>query len=89
MGLIGAPLGAHVRARGRSMGIVISLLIFLVYYVCLMSVRYICETGTLPPSLGVWIPDLFLLITCVYLIRRVANDRRIGLLYGLRRKLRE
>ena len=60
MGLIGAPLGAHVRARGRSMGIVISLFIFLVYYICLMSVRHICETGALPPSLGVWIPNLFL-----------------------------
>lgn len=75
MGIIGAPLGSHVRANGRTKGIAISLLIFLVYYICLVSARYICESGTLPPSLGVWIPNLFLLITCAYFLARAANYR--------------
>jgi len=75
MGIIGAPLGAQVRSKGRSIGIIISLVIFLIYYVCLMSVRYISKMGTLHPAIGAWIPDLFLCIMCVYLLRRVANDR--------------
>jgi lipopolysaccharide export system permease protein len=79
MGLIGAPLGAQVRSKGRSVGIIISLVIFLIYYVCLMSVRYISKMGILHPSIGAWIPNLFLLIMCIYLLRRVANDRPFSL----------
>lgn len=82
MGMIGVPLGAHVRVRGRTKGIVISLVLFLVYYICLVMIRYACETGALPPSLGVWIPDVFLLITCIYLLHRVANDRPVFALMG-------
>jgi len=77
MGLIGAPLGSQVRSRGRSKGIVISLVIFFIYYVSLMSVRYVCEMGVLPPWFGIWIPNLFLIIISIYLLRRVVNDRPI------------
>jgi len=77
MGLIGAPLGSQVRSKGRSKGIVISLVIFLIYYVSLISVRYICEMGLLPPWFGIWIPTLFLIIISIYFLRRVANDRPI------------
>jgi lipopolysaccharide export system permease protein len=77
LGIIGAPLGAQVRSRGRPMGIVLSLFIFLVYYISLMSIRYICEMGILTPMMGVWLPDLFLLIICIYLLIKAANDRPI------------
>ena len=83
LGIIGAPLGAHVKSRGRPTGIVLSLFIFLVYYISLMCVRYFCEMGALPPVIGVWLPDLFLLISCIYLLRRVANDRTIPFLEKL------
>ena len=73
--IIGAPLGARVRAGGRAKGIIISLFIFLVYYICLTGIRYICETGLLSPSVGVWLPVFFLLITCAYLMLGVGNYR--------------
>lgn len=79
LGIIGAPLGANVRSRGRSLGIILSLIIFLLYYISLMIVRYICEMGALNPAIGVWLPDLFLLISCLYLLLRVGNDRHITL----------
>ena len=77
MGFIGAPLGSHVRSKGRPKGIIISLLIFLIYYVSLVSVSYVCEMGVLPPWIGIWIPNLFLIIISIYLLRRAANDRPI------------
>ena len=83
MCLIGAPLGTHVRAKGRTKGIVISLLIFLVYYIFLMSVRYISEMGTLSPSIGTWIPDLLLLIICFYLLALAPNRGPIRLLENI------
>lgn len=80
MGIIGVPLGVQIRARGRSAGIGISLVVFLVYYMCLAGMRSVCETGNISPTSGVWIPDTFLLISCIYLLRRVANERSINLM---------
>ncbi|SPD73887.1 Permease, YjgP/YjgQ family [uncultured Desulfobacterium sp.] len=82
MGIIGMPLGAQLQARGRSAGIGVSLAIFLVYYLCLAGARSICETGLIPPQIGVWIPDLFLLVSAIYLVQCVANERSINLLSG-------
>ena len=70
MGIIGAPLGAQIRSRGRSTGIGVSLLVFLIYYMCLAGARGICETGTISPAIGVWIPNVFLLISCIFLLWR-------------------
>jgi lipopolysaccharide export system permease protein len=80
MGIIGVPLGANIRSRGRTKGIVISIVVFLIYYICLMIVRYLCDIRGLPPAIGVWIPNLFLLSTCVYLLYMVANDRHFWLM---------
>lgn len=79
IGIIGAPLGAHVRAHGRTTGIIISLVLFLSYYACLMGVRYICEMRIVSPYLGVWIPVLFLFSVCLILMIRSANNLSYGI----------
>jgi len=79
MGMIGAPLGAQLRARGRTAGIGLGLAVFMIYYMCLAGMRSVCETGTIPPEIGVWIPDVFLLVAMLYLLRRVANERPVRL----------
>jgi lipopolysaccharide export system permease protein len=83
MGIIGMPLGAQIRARGRSAGIWLSLAVFCIYYMCLAGMRNLCGTGAINPEIGVWIPDIFLAISCCYLLWRVANERSINLLSGL------
>ena len=80
MGIIGVPLGAQIRGRGRSTGIGISLMVFSLFYLILMIIRSVCSTGTLSPVYGVWIPDLFLIVSGIYLLRRAANERPIYLL---------
>lgn len=78
IGMIGAPLGAHVKAQGRTKGIVISLFIFLGFYVFMSGIRYVCEIGIISPSIGVWIPVFFLLLTGIYLLVRSAQNRTFG-----------
>jgi lipopolysaccharide export LptBFGC system permease protein LptF len=78
MGLIGAPLGAQLRAGGRLVGIVVSLLIFLLYYLLLVGARNIGETGFLSPALGSWLPVLFLLGACLYLMKRAGGEKPIA-----------
>ena len=84
MGIIGVPLGAQIRGQGgRSAGIGISLVVFALYYLFLMIIRSISSTGALPPAFAVWIPDLFLIVSVVYLLRRASHERSIHLLPGL------
>jgi lipopolysaccharide export system permease protein len=83
MGMIGAPLGAHVRARGRSAGVGISLVVFLAYYISFAGVKNICDTGSLAPEIGMWLPDLFLLMGSIYLLRRVSREQPINFLRDL------
>ena len=80
MGIIGVPLGAQIRARGRTAGIGVSLAVFSIYYICLMVMRSICSSGSVSPVLGVWIPDLFLLVSIIYLLRRASQERSIHFL---------
>jgi lipopolysaccharide export system permease protein len=80
LGLIGAPLGAHVKGRGYAKGIILSLCIFMAYYISITGVRYLCETGVLPPCTGVWIPVFFLLMVYAFLMLHEANYRPLGIL---------
>jgi len=80
MGIIGVPLGAQIRGRGRSTGISVSLMVFSVFYLILMIIRSVCSTGALSPVFGVWIPDLFLIVSVIYLLRRASNERPIHLM---------
>jgi lipopolysaccharide export system permease protein len=80
MGIIGVPLGAQLRAGGRFIGIVVSFMIFLFYYLLLAGFRSIGETGVVSPAIGSWIPVVFLLVGCVWLLRRAAKERTINIL---------
>jgi lipopolysaccharide export system permease protein len=77
MGLIGAPLGAQLRAGGRLVGIVVSLLVFVSYYLMLVGMRNIGETGFLSPAVGSWIPVFFLACACLYLMKRSEKEKSL------------
>jgi lipopolysaccharide export system permease protein len=71
LGIIGASLGSHVKARGRTMGIIISLFVFIIYYVSLMGSQYLCEMGIVAPFIGVWVPVLLLMAISVFFLAEV------------------
>ena len=80
IGIAGAPLGAQIRARGRIKGTIVSLLLFLSYYIILMTVRYMCENGTIIPGIGVWLPVLFLTLINIFLLFRSAGNLNFSIL---------
>ena len=80
MGLIGVPLGAQIKSGGRLVGVVVSLLIFLLYYLSLVGMRNIGETGKLSPYVAPWIPVLLLAAIGVFLVRKASRDESIRFL---------
>jgi lipopolysaccharide export system permease protein len=80
MALIGASLGAQMRSGGRSLGIGISLGIFIIYYLCLAGVRSLGETGTLSPFIGVWLPTFLVMVFSLVLLKRAQNEQSVRFL---------
>jgi len=81
LGIIGAYLGSHVRARGRTAGVILSLIVFLLYYVSLMGSRYLCEMGVVAPVIGVWSPVLLLLIISIFFLSRAKKTGAFSLFH--------
>ncbi len=73
-GLIGAPLGIRKHRSGKSAGVAIALLVFLVYYMILGSAANLAQTGTASPLLAFWIPNILLVVAAWVFVVRKAND---------------
>jgi len=91
MGIIGVPLGAHLKARGRSSGIGLSLFVFMLYYLFLAGARSVGEAGVVHAAAGVWVPVLFLAGCCWIFLVRAARElplMPIPMRFPLSKKLR-
>ena len=94
-GLIGAPLGIRRARSGKSAGIAIALLVFLLYYIVLATGMNLSETGKLPPVLAYWIPNFFMaFLAAMFVIKKEKEiDFRvfsfIGQLYTKLKKRRK
>ncbi len=87
-GLYGIPLGFRNRRSGRSSGFLISVTMFLFYYVMLGNGEEAAVNGQVPPWLAMWAPNLLLLVLGAFLLWRRNRDK--GLMIGaLDRYLRE
>ncbi|MDR2421880.1 MAG: LptF/LptG family permease [Deltaproteobacteria bacterium] len=64
MAIVGVPLGASFRTKGRNFGLIVGLGVFVLYYALFSLGWSLGETGTVPPGLAVWAP-VFLALTLV------------------------
>jgi len=71
---IGAPLGAIIRKGGLGMPVIVSVLLFLVYYVISMTGEKFVREDILPPSVGMWISTFILIPVSILLTYKAAND---------------
>lgn len=74
LGLMALPLGLQSRTDKRSMGIVMGIILFLVYYLVLSVGYSLGESGTLPPVVGMWLPNVIMTVTGIYLYMRAVKD---------------
>jgi lipopolysaccharide export system permease protein len=74
LGLIGVPLGIRRSRSGKSAGVAIALLVFLVYYVILGSATNLAETGTVRPDLAFWIPNFMMILASLIFVFKKGRE---------------
>ncbi len=82
-GLIGAPLGIRRTRSGKSGGIAVALLVFLVYYVLLASGTNLSSTGRLSPAVAYWLPNVLMTIGALILVYKKGQEVDFRILHGI------
>ncbi len=62
MGFLALSLGISTKKGGKISGFIISLAIVFVYYTIITACRNLVLNGALPPAVGMWAADVFLLV---------------------------
>jgi lipopolysaccharide export system permease protein len=73
--LIGAPLGIQTKKGGLGNGITLSFFMFILYYIILVGGEELCERGSLYPSLAMWLPNIVIGITGIYLFYKIIYEK--------------
>jgi len=71
---IGAPLGAIIRKGGLGIPVIVSVLLFLIYYVIGMLAEKVVRENVLLPFVGMWISTVVLIPVSIWLTIKAAND---------------
>ena len=72
--LIGAPLGAIVKKGGIGMPVVISIVIFVLYYIINFSSENMTKNGILHPTFAAWSANLIFFPIALVLFYKANND---------------
>jgi lipopolysaccharide export system permease protein len=78
-GLIGAPLGIRRSRSGKSAGISIALLVFMVYYMVLAAGTNLSDTGKLPPAVAYWLPNVLMMAAACLLVYKKGQEIDFGI----------
>lgn len=75
--LVGAPLAIRMGRSGMNMAIGLSILFFLVYYVCLIGGEKLADRGFVNPFLAMWAPNLVFGALSVVFLRKAAREQAL------------
>jgi lipopolysaccharide export system permease protein len=75
MGLLAVPLGIQAKNAKKAFGIGLGLFFFLLYYLLMSIGTAFGENGSFPPAVGMWMPNLILGGTGIYLLVRAAKEK--------------
>jgi lipopolysaccharide export system permease protein len=71
---IGAPLGSIIRKGGLGAPLVISVVLFIIYYIISMTGENFAEKGVIPAYIGMWISSFIFLPVGIFLTYKATND---------------
>ncbi|MDR1729379.1 MAG: LptF/LptG family permease [Prevotellaceae bacterium] len=76
---IGAPLGAIIRKGGLGIPVVVSVFLFIVYYIVDNTGYKMARDGIWPVGQGIWLSTVVLMPLGIYLTYKAATDSMISL----------
>jgi len=71
---IGAPLGAIIRKGGLGFPLVISVLVFVLYYIITIIFEKTAKDLIISPFIGMWLPAFILLLFGLWLTIKTIKD---------------
>lgn len=74
-GLLGMSLGVYLRRGGRASGFMLSLIIVVLYFLLMSLAEKICKGGSVPPVIGMWMPNGVMLALAVYLFYKSIKEK--------------
>ena len=75
--LFGAPVGLLLRRGGIGTGFIVGLGFFALYYVLLLAGQNLADAGRVTPFLGMWLPNLILVVPVLELFSRAFFERSL------------
>ena len=76
------PLGISTQIRGRAVGLIMGLVIFLLYYLLLTAAWRLGTHAMIPPAFAPWMPNLVFVCLAIYLWYRSMRDLPIAVFEG-------
>jgi len=73
--LIGSPIALSVGKSGMNTAVILSILVFLIYYVCLIGGEKLADRRIVSPLFAMWVPNMFFGICSLILIRRATREQ--------------
>jgi lipopolysaccharide export system permease protein len=82
--LFGVPVGLLLRRGGVGTGFIVGLVFFALYYVMLLAGENLAESGRMHPFVGMWLPNLILVLPVLELCLRAFYQKSLLRLVGVR-----
>lgn len=68
LALVGIPLGISTRKGGKSVGMMMSILVVFGYYILMASGNALARQGRVPPVVGLWIANVVFAATGIFML---------------------
>ncbi|MGE5343030.1 MAG: LPS export ABC transporter permease LptF [Candidatus Omnitrophota bacterium] len=78
LAFLALSLGISTRKGGKVSGFIISLGIIFIYYTASVTSENMVRKGVLPPAIGMWIADIFLLLTGIIMYYYSSREKSIN-----------
>jgi lipopolysaccharide export system permease protein len=73
--LIGSPIALRLGRSGMNMAIGLSILVFLVYYICLIGGEKLADRQVVGPVIAMWVPNIIFGGIGLLLIRKASQEQ--------------
>ena len=75
LALVGIPLGISTRKGGKSLGVMLSLLLFFVYYILMAFGLSFAKQGRVSPIIGLWLANVLFAVAGIMMLSNLSHVR--------------